>query len=127
MILEQYIGELIVGVGTAVSTWFISRHKQRVDQKKIEIEILEKALQILEKDVVQPLRNELKTVREESEKVSKALKTLQHAISKMYGCHSLPTCPVRIFLRDQENSSRKGKHIRQPTNRQREPGSGEPD
>ncbi len=121
MIFEQYIGELIVAIGSAATTWLISRKKQKVDTKKIEIEILEKSLQILNKDVVEPLQDRLVLLQNDYTSLNKNLKRLQDAINKMYNCRLLPSCPIRAELQKQENSVRKGNNRKQPTNRQREP------
>lgn len=122
MILEQYIGELMVAIISTSTTWFITRHKQRADTKKIEVEVLEKALQVLNADVVLPLRVELKKVQGENVTISYELKKLRNAIAKLYNCRWLDACPIRVELRRQEDSDRKGQKRQQPTNRQREPG-----
>lgn len=121
MFFEQYIGELIVAIGTAATTWMISRKKQQVDTKKIEVEVLEKAIQVINKDVVAPLRESLVLQQRETESISQKLKKLQHAVSKIYNCNYLHLCPVRSWLRKQEAVDGKSQQRKQPTNRQREP------
>lgn len=121
MFLEQYVGELVVAIITSASTWVLTRHKQRADTKKIEVEVLQKAIQVLNVDVVIPLQNRLKLSEERCDKISSKLTMLQNAFSKIYNCRHLPDCPIRIELRDQENRRRKGSAGKPSTNRQREP------
>lgn len=121
MIFEQYIGEALVAVISLTTGWLVGLKKQRVDTKKIEVDVLEQALQVLQKDVVQPLRESLTIVQNENKELGLSLKKLQNAINKMYTCHALANCPIRIELSKSEGSNRKGRDQRQPTNRQREP------
>ena len=126
--MEQYITEILVLIVGAFVGWFPNRKKQKVDTKQIEVDVLEKALQVLNKDVVQPLRDNLELLRVENSGISKELKTLKNAVNKMYTCRSLSNCPIRIELqKPDKNNGRKGSNAKPTTNRQREPSGGEND
>ncbi|MDR3057758.1 MAG: hypothetical protein LBU84_06415 [Prevotella sp.] len=104
----------------AVLGWLPNRNKNKADTRKVETEVLTTSLQTLRNDVVEPLRVELKTLREDYDSINKTLKTLQNAINKMYGCPALPSCPIRVELQKQDRNG-KNRKPKQPTNRQREP------
>jgi len=121
MILDQpYITEALMLVLGAVLGWLPNRNKNKADTRKVEVEVLTTSLQTLRNDVVEPLKVELKSLREDYDSINKTLKTLQNAINKMYGCPALPHCPIRVELQKQDRNGKNGKP-KQPTNRQREP------
>ena len=97
-----YIGEVIVAVVSAVIAWFAGRRQQKSEARRIEVEVLEKAIQVINRDVVTPLELRLKATQDELESVRQACKKLQYAINKIYDCNSLPSCPVINELQRQE-------------------------
>jgi hypothetical protein len=121
MFLEQYIGELIVAAVTSAGTWVLTRHRQKVDTKRIEVDVLQKAIQVLNADVVTPLQHRLELSEDRYDKISTKLTKLQNAVSKRYSCRYLPVCPVCIELRNQEKRDRKDGRRKPSANRQREP------
>lgn len=129
MILEQYVGEALVALISVITGWAIGLKRQRVDTKKIEVEVLEKSLQVMQKDVVEPLRASLGIVQNHYSELSKNFDTLKNAVNKMYNCRSLSNCPIRVELQksDKNNGNRKARNGKPPTNRQREPSGREND
>lgn len=123
--MEQYLGEVLTGVVTALITYFSTRKKNKVDTKQIEVDVLEKSLQVLNKDVVQPLRENLELLQDDYSVITQKLNTLQNAINKMYSCRSLSACPIRIELSKSEKPNRKGNSNRTRGNRPRDSTSGE--
>jgi len=119
VIFEQYIGEALVSVlGVAVG-WLAGRGKQRADTKKIEVEILEKSLQVIDREVVRPLGDRLSVVQEAYNVIEQKLNRLQNAINKMYSCHALPNCPIRAELQKPKNRTGKAGNAKPATVRQR--------
>lgn len=123
--MEQYITEALMLILGALVGWFPNRKKQKVDTKQIEVEVLEKSLQILNKDVVEPLRNNLELLRSEYTELNNRLKKFQDAINKMYNCRNLAGCPIRIELQKSENNNRRGNTDKQRANRPRDSTRGE--
>lgn len=121
--MEQYITEILVLIVGAFVGWFPNRKKQKVDTKQIEVDVLEKSLQVLNKDVVQPLRDNLELLRVEYSELSKDFKKIKNAVNKMYSCRHLTSCPISLELQksDKNNGNRKGNGGKPTTNRQREP------
>lgn len=118
--MEQYISEAVMLILGAILGWLPNRKKQKVDTKQIEVEVLEKALQVLQKDVVSPLTNRLVSLQEENETISKTLKKLQNAINQMYKCRLLESCPIRFQLQGTKTTDRKGSSSRPGSNRPRD-------
>lgn len=106
--MEQYISEAVMLILGAFLGWFPNRKKQKVDTKQIEVQVLENALQVLNKDVVEPLRENQRLLLEDYNKLSIQFKKLQHAISQMYKCRTLDSCPIRFELQKHEGVDRKG-------------------
>lgn len=125
--MEQYIGEVLTAVVAALITYFSTRKKQKVDTKQIEVDVLEKSLQVLNKDVVEPLRHNLELLQLENQTIAKELKNLRNAINKMYSCRSLSNCPIRLELSKSEGGSRKTNVNRPGSNRPRDSTSREND
>ena len=122
--MEQYISELIMLVVGAFVGWFPNRKKQRVDTKQIEVEVLEKAIQVLNKDVVDPLTDRFSSLQDDYSKLLKELRCLKNAINKAYNCRYVASCPIRDELQNNKADSKSRSRIKQPTNRQREPADG---
>ncbi|WP_165027085.1 hypothetical protein [Dysgonomonas sp. ZJ279] len=118
--MDQYVGELFSAVVAALITYFSTRKRQKVDTKQIEVDVLEKALQVIQKDVVEPLTKRLALLQKENETTNKYLNKLQNAINKMYNCRSLSNCPIRIELQKPEGNNRKGNVIKSRANRPRD-------
>jgi len=100
MNLEQYIPELMTLVLGAFLGWFPNRKKQRVDTKQIEVDVLEKSLQVLHKDVVEPLTARFVLLQEDYGNVLVQLKQLRNAIEKMHNCRYVNECPIRRELQN---------------------------
>lgn len=118
--MEQYITEALMLILGALVGWFPNRKKQKVDTKQIEVEVLEKALIVIEKNVVEPLTNRFILLQTENDITNQNLKKLQNAINKMYNCRSLSNCPIRIELSKPEGNNRKGNAGRPRANRPRD-------
>ena len=118
--MEQYISEALMLILGTFLGWFPNRKKQKVDTKEIEVQVLEKAIQVLNKDVVDPLRENMKLLQADNDKFLKQLKRLQHAINQMYKCRIVDTCPIRVELQKSERANRKGHDNRPPTYRARD-------
>lgn len=128
MSFEPYIGQILVALAATISGWLVGRRKQQADTKKVEVEVLERALQVLEKDVVEPLRNNMNKVQddylklhENYKKVLIKLNRLQDAITEMYGCPHLSICPIRRKLSKHKSRDDERDQREHPANRQREP------
>ncbi len=121
MNLEQYIPELMTLVLGAFLGWFPNRKKQRVDTKQIEVDVLEKSLQVLHKDVVEPLTERFVLLQNDYNDVLTQLKLLKNAIEKMHNCRFVADCPIRFELQNRQNGNRQGYRRQPTTNRQREP------
>ncbi len=121
MNLEQYIPELMTLVLGAFLGWFPNRKKQRVDTKQIEVDVLEKSLQVLHKDVVEPLTARFVLLQEDYGNVLVQLKQLRNAIEKMHNCRYVNECPIRRELQNDKANGNTHYRRRTPTNRQREP------
>lgn len=104
--MEQYIWSIAATVITGFLGFFFGRRRQQAETKKIEIEILENALQIINKDVVEPLRESLAIAQDEIKKIRPLFNKLQNAINKIYECSSLPDCPVHTELQKFEGNIR---------------------
>lgn len=128
MFLEQYTGELIAfatGISGIVIGWLTKRKSEKASIKSMEVNIFEKMLQVINADVVDPLRKELAIVREEREEDRNEIKTLRDVLRKIHTCRNNANCPIVFELQKHENNKRKGTIRKPTTNRQREPGSGE--
>lgn len=123
MIFEQYIGEAIVAIISVTTGWFVGLKKQKADTKKIEIEILEKSLEVVQTKVIEPLSERLAIAEESIKKISNERNKLYEAIEKMYKCRLFSTCPIRVELQKSNlyTTNRQGANSQRPTNRQREP------
>lgn len=118
--MEQYISEAVMLILGAFLGWLPNRKKQKVDTKQIEVDVLEKSLQVLDKNVVQPLLKNMELLQEENASISQQLKVLKNAINKMYKCRTLDACPIRIELQKSEGGDRKGNSNRPPAYRPRD-------
>lgn len=118
--MEQYVTEALMLILGALVGWLPNRKKQKVDTKQIEVDVLEKSLQVLNKDVVKPLRDNLELLQIDNAEINKQLTILKNAINKMYSCRFLSTCPIRIELSKSEGSNRKGNTSRPRSNRPRD-------
>jgi hypothetical protein len=124
MIFEQYISEIVMLVVGALVGWFPNRKKQRVDVRQIEVDVLEKAIQVLNNDVVEPLTGRFTSLQDDYSKLLKEIRCLKNAINKAYNCRHVADCPIRNELQSGKTESKSRSRIKQPTNRQREPGDG---
>lgn len=118
--MEQYISEAVMLILGAVLGWFPNRKKQKVDTKQIEVQVLENALQVLNKDVVEPLRENQRLLQEDYTKLNVKFKILQDALSQMYKCRIAHSCPIRLQLQKSEGLDGKGYDNRPPTYRARD-------
>jgi Flp pilus assembly protein TadB len=107
MMDNYYIGEIAVAAISAMIAWVAGRRQQKSEARRIEVEVLEKAIQTIDRDVVSPLAQRLRETQQELEKLEKSCKQLQDAINKIYDCDSLPSCPVVAELRRQEGGHAK--------------------
>lgn len=124
MIFEQYISEIVMLVVGALVGWFPNRKKQRVDVRQIEVDVLEKAIQVLNKDVVEPLTDRFTDLQGDYSKLLKELRCLKNAINKAYNCRYVASCPIRDELQNNRIEPKPKGGRKQPTNRQREPDCG---
>lgn len=127
MNLEAYIGQGILAIATAFAAWFFSRKRQKVDTRKVEVEVLENSLRVVEANVVKPLRDQIEYLQERDKSINLKLAKLQNALNKIYRCHFLHSCPVRNELQSPEKPHGKKGSGKVPTNRQREHPGGEDD
>ncbi|MFV0329665.1 MAG: hypothetical protein ACK5KL_07570, partial [Dysgonomonas sp.] len=87
--MEQYISEAVMLILGAFLGWLPNRKKQKVDTKQIEVDVLEKSLQVLDKNVVQPLLRNMELLQNDNASISQQLNVLKNAINKMYKCRTL--------------------------------------
>ena len=109
---------LILG---AVLGWLPRRRKDRADAKRVEVDVLEAAIQTLNRTVVDPLAERFNLLQDDYEKVIKELRLLKNAINKAYNCKHVAVCPVRVELQRQEKFTRPRNGGKHSTHRQREP------
>ncbi|WP_165043730.1 hypothetical protein [Dysgonomonas sp. ZJ709] len=122
MIFEQpYVNEALMLILGAVLGWLPNRKKNKVDTKLIEVQVLEKAIQVINKDVVLPLRENQRLLLEDYESLRKTIIILRNAINKMHYCPAASNCPIKHELQKSEGINAKGTKRKPATNRQREP------
>lgn len=61
--MEEIISGAIVALSTGFIGWFFGRKKQRAETTGVEIQNIGQALLIFQKDIVEPLREELQNTR----------------------------------------------------------------
>lgn len=121
MIFEQYISEIVMLVVGALVGWFPNRKRQHVDIRQIEVDVLEKAIQVLNNDVVTPMTDRFNVLQDDYSKLLKELRCLKNAINKAYTCRYVADCPIRGELQNNKAESKSRSRNKQSTNRQREP------
>lgn len=89
-ILIALVG-LVVSTVTALVTHWLSRKKYTVETQKTELENVREGNDILMKQIVNPLKLELKSVRNE-------LRRFRRAIEKIPACPHATDCPVSLEL-----------------------------
>ncbi len=85
---------IVTALGTGFVGWIFGRKKQNAETVGVEIQNVGQALLIFQKDVVEPLRVELKKTREELEEAREEIATLRNQIEQVH----------------QENQELKNKH-----------------
>jgi hypothetical protein len=103
MMDNYFIGEIAVVAVSAVIAWFAGRRQQKVEARRMEVEVLEKAIQVINRDVIAPLEAHFEKALNELSEMKSTCEKLRHAINKMYNCGSLPSCPVDAELRRQKD------------------------
>ncbi len=63
--IESAIVSALAALGTGFVGWFFGRKKQKADTSTVEIMNIGKALLIFQNDIVEPLRQELKSTRDD--------------------------------------------------------------
>jgi uncharacterized protein (DUF3084 family) len=116
---ETIVTALLTTLGAGITALFMrKKHNAEVEQLQTQIEIsktdvrthelenVDKGMEILMKQVVEPLKKDLNEVRKELDEVRKELIRLRKAISKINNCPHSAHCPVRDELqRSQEPAS----------------------
>jgi Flp pilus assembly protein TadB len=118
---DYYLGEMLVAAASGLIAWFASRRQQKNETRRIEVDVLEKALQVINKDVVEPLEERLGKAQEDLKRLSESFKKLQHAINKIYECRYLSSCPVGAELQRQKGNQQAAVQRNQRTRGQRQP------
>jgi len=121
---EQYLWPALAGLIGSVVTWILSLRRQKADIKRIEVEILEKALDTLNKKVVEPLGKRYNLLQDKYDNISKEFDDFKQAVNKRFSCRHLDTCPIMLELQRLERGGRKIYGHSERTNRQREPSGG---
>lgn len=124
-LLKLICGILTVAIGAGGFKMYIDRRKyiQEVEKLKAEVqaaqvntrgrelENVQKAMQILMDEIVEPLKQEINAIRKE-------LGKLRRAVEKANGCRFSADCPVRSELQKPEKTG--DDHFsRQPAGRQK--------
>jgi hypothetical protein len=94
----------------ALFNWFTKRKLTKKQEKQTEaktdeiaVNFLSKALETINEQVVNPLREELADSRKSNNKLSNDVKKLTRAIEKIPGCTHASVCPVSVELQDYKN------------------------
>jgi hypothetical protein len=103
MMDNYYIGEIAVVAVSSFLAWFAGRRQQKVEARRMEVEVLEKAIQVINRDVIEPLGTHLEKVRRDLSEMEATCEKLQYAINRIYDCGNFPTCPVDVELRRQKD------------------------
>jgi len=106
-ILSILIASLISGIGVKIFDYYQHRALEKnkaqevtVNTDKIAIDILAKAMETLNEQVVEPLREENKQSANNQKNILNELKKLRKAIERIPGCAHAATCPVSMELQN---------------------------